>query len=119
MYPKKELQQLNLKRELTKRLTFVKQSMLEVMVEFQYVQGNLAELPDFMKRLPDWAKHVPEKQSSGPKPGLLCIHTKSTEQKEIGPKGREADAPGEGRTAPGLRAFSLFLWYNNCPITIC
>lgn len=55
MYPKKELQQLNLQRELTKRLTFVKQRMLDVMVEFNFVQGKLVELPDFMKRPPDWA----------------------------------------------------------------
>jgi hypothetical protein len=55
MYPKREIENLNLRRELNRRLQFLKKRLLETVLEFKLAQGKIAELPAGMRVPPAWA----------------------------------------------------------------
>lgn len=58
MHPKKNLHHLNLRRELTRRLRFIKQRIPETVVEYWFFAGKLPALPDGMKSPPSWAREA-------------------------------------------------------------
>jgi hypothetical protein len=55
MYPKREIENLNLRRELNRRLQFIKKRLVETVYEFKLAQGKISELPEGMKVPPQWA----------------------------------------------------------------
>lgn len=58
MYPKSEIQSLNLRREINSRLRFLKQRMVESAIEHHYWGGTIPELPEGMRQPPEWAKEA-------------------------------------------------------------
>ena len=54
MHPGRDIQRQNLIREMNRRLAFVKKRMLEVMIEFHFIQGRIIELPYPLRMPPDW-----------------------------------------------------------------
>lgn len=55
MHPKDEIQNLNLRREVNRRVLFVKRRMEEMMREHEFAQDKLKELPRPMTMPPQWA----------------------------------------------------------------
>jgi hypothetical protein len=55
MYPKDDIQKLNRRRELNRRLSFVKKRMTEVGVELHFARGDIQSLPKEMVEPPEWA----------------------------------------------------------------
>jgi hypothetical protein len=58
MHPKKSIQQLNFRREINRRLRFIKRRIPETVVEHHFFQGKLSALPVGMKSPPSWAREA-------------------------------------------------------------
>ena len=55
MHPKSAIQSLNLRREINRRLLFLKRRMAESIVEHHFMHGKISALPEGMKIPPEWA----------------------------------------------------------------
>lgn len=58
MHPKKGIQQLNLRREINRRLRFIKQRIPQTVFEHYFFHGKLPTLPDGMRTPPTWAREA-------------------------------------------------------------
>lgn len=58
MYPKKRIQQLNLRRDLNRRLRFVKQRIVETVIEHHFFRGAIPTMPNGLRIPPPWARNA-------------------------------------------------------------
>jgi len=58
MYPKKRIQQLNLRRDLNRRLRFVKQRIGETVIEHHFFRGAIPTMPNGLRIPPPWARNA-------------------------------------------------------------
>ncbi len=55
MYPKRDLERLNVRRAANARIRFARKRMLETVIELSFARGKCAQLPTPMRVPPEWA----------------------------------------------------------------